>query len=111
MRYQMLELSAIVWTSLFFVSRLLLARSGGYGGMTVAAMPGRDKAPTSMHARTYPARAVQRSHRTLFALLALAALALGARPVAAQAPPDENWKTFDTEHFRVTFPEGLDSLA
>ena len=36
----------------------------------------------------------------------------GARaPVTAQVPPDESWRSLETRHFRVTFPEGMDPLA
>ena len=44
------------------------------------------------------------------AVAILAGLSL-AMPAAAQAPPDEDWRTIDTSHFRVTFPEGLEDLA
>lgn len=47
----------------------------------------------------------------LRALFLLAALALAAAPLRAQLPPDARWRTFDTEHFRVHYTEGLDSLA
>ncbi|MDE3259138.1 MAG: hypothetical protein OYM47_15005 [Gemmatimonadota bacterium] len=30
---------------------------------------------------------------------------------AQQVPPDESWRTLETEHFRVTFPERLEDLA
>ena len=30
---------------------------------------------------------------------------------AQRVPPDEPWRTFETEHFRVTFPEKLEDLA
>ena len=30
---------------------------------------------------------------------------------AQRVPPDEPWRTFETEHFRVTFPEHLEDLA
>lgn len=40
-----------------------------------------------------------------------ALLALGAAGSAAQAPPDERWRTIDTPHFRVTFPERLEDLG
>ena len=33
------------------------------------------------------------------------------RPVTAQVPPDESWRSLETSHFRVTFPEGMDPLA
>jgi Tol biopolymer transport system component len=29
----------------------------------------------------------------------------------AQVPPDAEWRTLDTEHFRITFPRGLEALA
>ena len=32
-------------------------------------------------------------------------------PAAAQAPPDEAWRTLETAHFRITFPERLTALA
>lgn len=49
-------------------------------------------------------------------LVAMGVVALGAgllpRAVGAQsAPPDEHWSTLQTEHFRVTFPPGLEPLA
>ena len=31
--------------------------------------------------------------------------------MAQQVPPDESWRTLETEHFRVTFPERLEDLA
>ena len=34
-----------------------------------------------------------------------------AAPAVAQAPPDETWRTLETPHFRVTFPEQLEALA
>lgn len=37
-------------------------------------------------------------------------LATGAAAVAAQAP-DEDWRTLETEHFRVTFPAHLEPLG
>ena len=43
----------------------------------------------------------------LFALVAIC-----TPPAQAQrVPPDEPWRTLDTEHFRVTFPEHLEDLA
>ena len=44
------------------------------------------------------------------AALLLAAL-LAPVPAAAQLPPDESWRTLDTERFRVTYPERLEALA
>ena len=32
-------------------------------------------------------------------------------PAAAQVPPDEAWRSVETEHFRITFPEPLETLA
>jgi len=48
----------------------------------------------------------------LIKLLAIAA-ALAALPGDAQAqiPPNETWRTLDTEHFRVTFPARLEALG
>lgn len=46
--------------------------------------------------------------RLLTALTLVAATASGAW---AQVPPDADWRTLDTEHFRVTFPQGLEALA
>ena len=43
------------------------------------------------------------------AILGLSAAA--PAPAAAQVPPDEAWRTFETEHFRITFPEHLEALA
>ncbi|MCY4633725.1 MAG: hypothetical protein OXG04_04320 [Acidobacteria bacterium] len=36
---------------------------------------------------------------------------LAAAPAPAQVPPDEAWRTVDTEHFRITFPEHLEELG
>ncbi|NNK61664.1 MAG: hypothetical protein HKO98_00515, partial [Gemmatimonadetes bacterium] len=42
----------------------------------------------------------------------LLALCGPAASLAAQAlPPDEAWRTIDTEHFRVSFPDRLDALG
>lgn len=43
------------------------------------------------------------------ALFALVAMCVPAS--AQQVPPDESWRTLETEHFRVTFPERLEDLA
>ena len=49
--------------------------------------------------------------RTVLSVLIVCSLcALKIRPVEAQAP-DEAWRSIETEHFRVTFPERLESLA
>ena len=51
----------------------------------------------------------------LFRFLLLASLAglpaAAPGPAAAQVPPDEVWRTLETEHFRITFPEHLGELA
>ena len=39
-----------------------------------------------------------------------ALLVLAAASAAAQAP-DEDWRVFDTEHFRITYPLRLRGLA
>ena len=51
-------------------------------------------------------------------LFKLGGLAIGAAVGAASAPtaalaqvPNEEWRTLATEHFRVTFPERLESIA
>ena len=44
------------------------------------------------------------------AALALLILCV-ATPAAAQVAPDQRWRTLDTPHFRVTFPEGLELLG
>ena len=47
-------------------------------------------------------------------LLLAAVVGLGAAepgPAAAQVPPDEAWRTLETTHFRITFPEHLGELA
>ena len=50
--------------------------------------------------------------RTLPPAAVAVLLAAGApAPAAAQVPPDEAWRTFETEHFRITFPEHLEELA
>ena len=38
-------------------------------------------------------------------------MGLGAAGATAQVPPDEAWRTLETEHFRITFPEHLGTLA
>ena len=49
--------------------------------------------------------------KRLGAVLVAGALAVaGPRALSAQAP-DEAWRTLETEHFRVTFPERLEPLA
>jgi len=47
-----------------------------------------------------------------FLLAAVVGLgAVAPEPAAAQVPPDESWRTLETEHFRITFPEHLAKLA
>lgn len=46
-----------------------------------------------------------------FLLLSLLPTLLQVAPAAAQIPPDARWRTFDTPHFRVTFPEGIEPVA
>ena len=46
----------------------------------------------------------------LSALIVCSLCALKIHPVQAQAP-DEAWRSIETEHFRVTFPERLELLA
>lgn len=41
----------------------------------------------------------------------LAALLAVSTPVQGQLPPDEAWRTLETDHFRVTYPQGLLELA
>ena len=49
--------------------------------------------------------------RLILPLLLLAGALSTATPASGQVPPDENWRTLDTEHFRITFPEALYPLA
>ncbi len=44
------------------------------------------------------------------ALIALI-LVVSVRPLSAQVPPDEDWRSLETPHFRVTFPARLEGLA
>ncbi len=50
---------------------------------------------------------------TVLLLWGLMAAGVGGapRPVTAQVPPDESWRSLETDHFQVTFPEGMDALA
>ncbi len=54
---------------------------------------------------------VRLARRDKVAVAALALLLAGARPAAAQVPPDEAWRTLETAHFRVTFPARLEGLG
>ena len=58
------------------------------------------------------ARRVSRSPSSLRLAVVSAAFAVlsGSAGLRAQAP-DETWRTLTTEHFRVTFPEGLEALG
>ena len=48
----------------------------------------------------------------LFLRLLAAVIALALAPsLAAQIPPDASWRTFSTEHFRVTYVAGLEPVA
>ena len=50
------------------------------------------------------------THRTL--LFSIILLLAPARPAAAQSvPPDEDWRQLTTEHFVITYPDGLTKLA
>jgi hypothetical protein len=50
--------------------------------------------------------------RIPLAILVLALLALvSAAPAAAQVAPDARWRTLDTDHFRVNYVAGMDTLA
>ena len=49
--------------------------------------------------------------RSLPLFLFLAGALLAPMPAVCQVPPDENWRTLDTEHFRITFPDALHPLA
>ena len=49
-------------------------------------------------------------HRTL--LFSITLLLAPARPAAAQSvPPDEDWRQLTTEHFVITYPDGLVELS
>jgi Tol biopolymer transport system component len=61
-----------------------------------------------MHAAARP----RRRRTAAIAGLVLGLLAVGGAPLRAQGPPpDGRWYSFTTEHFRVTYPEGLEALA
>ena len=51
------------------------------------------------------------SRRTYCFPIAVLVCLLVGPPAAAQVPPDETWRTVETEHFRVTFPEHLEALG
>lgn len=76
----------------------------------------RSSGPGSASARALPSRiwAVAARGKGL-PLPILVAACLGAlsipRPTGAQVPPDEPWRTLETEHFRIAFPAPLEDLA
>ena len=49
--------------------------------------------------------------RTLVLAAVLTGAILPATPAIAQVAPDEDWRTLDTEHFRITYPDPLYPLA
>lgn len=49
--------------------------------------------------------------RLLLPLLLLGGALPTSVPASGQVPPDEDWRTLETEHFRITFPEALHPLA
>lgn len=57
-----------------------------------------------------PAGIKRTARRGAGVVVALLALLGPASPAWAQAP-DEDWRTLETEHFRVTFPEHLEGLG
>ena len=63
--------------------------------------------------RPRPPGKLGKTHRRILILLCFLAAGVAGttRPVAAQVPPDESWRSLETSHFRVTFPEGMDPLA
>jgi len=64
--------------------------------------------------KSWGGRRVERPRRVIKRVpaLVLAGAALSTLPpIAAAQAPDEAWRTLDTEHFRVTFPAGLETLG
>lgn len=59
-----------------------------------------------MRGRRRPGRAA----RSLVTLASLAVLLMADR-VSAQVPPDARYRTFDTDHFRVIYSDGLEGFA
>ena len=49
--------------------------------------------------------------RLVLLVLFLAGALSPSGPASGQVPPDESWRTLDTEHFRITYPEALYPLA
>ena len=58
-----------------------------------------------------PGSRANMSRRTYCFPIAVLVCLLVGPPAAAQVPPDETWRTVETEHFRVTFPEHLEALG
>lgn len=57
-------------------------------------------------------RGFARTGTTMWLAAAVLAAALAPdRAAAQQPPPDATWRTIETEHFRVTFQDGLQGLA
>ena len=58
-------------------------------------------------------RALGKMRRSVLMLwcLLVAGAGAGHRQATAQVPPDESWRSLETRHFRVTFPEGMETLA
>jgi hypothetical protein len=75
---------------------------------TVVVHADRGKPTRVQYAATarFPGGFLARSlHLLLFAIISLPVHSVG------QVPPDEDWRTLATEHFRVTFPAPLEMLA
>jgi Tol biopolymer transport system component len=50
-------------------------------------------------------------HRTLHGVLLILLLTSIPAGTGGQVPPDESWRTMETENFRITYPAGLQDLA
>lgn len=90
-------------------------RDRGVHGGRVTPSPVASSASPACGRRATHTRALtaSRLRSILFLLLAgsLASLALPPRVGAQGVPPDAEWSTFDTEHFRIIFTDGLEPLA
>jgi len=64
-----------------------------------------------MKSRSDVLERVARASRVIKLSRALVLLALSAASLSAQVPPDESWRTIETDHFRVTFPAELETLG
>ena len=60
---------------------------------------------------TKPSPSVPVPFRLALPIMLLVFAFLVAPASAQRVPPDEPWRTLETEHFRVTFPEHLEDLA